>query len=62
MTPDTERTPLERAVEADAVAKIAFDKGDLCEAEKWALHAFHLRMQARNAAQQERKNDQLPKD
>jgi hypothetical protein len=53
MTPDTERAPLERAVEADAVAKIAFDKGDLCEAEKWALHAFHLRMQARNATQKE---------
>lgn len=62
MTPDTERTPLERAVEADAVAKIAFDKGDLCTAEKWALHAFHLHMEARNLAQMGIKNDQLPKD
>ena len=62
MTPDADRTPTERAVEADAVAKIAFDKGDLCDAEKWALHAFHLRMQARNLAHMEGKNDQLPKD
>jgi hypothetical protein len=51
MTPDTERTTLERAVEADTVAKIEFDKGDLCSAEKWALHAFHLRMQARDTVQ-----------
>lgn len=51
MTPDIERTPLERAVEAEAVAKIEFDKGDLCSAEKWALHAFYLRMEARDNTQ-----------
>lgn len=62
MTPDTDRGPLARAVEADAVAKIEFDKGDLCSAERWALHAFHLRMHARNLAHMEGKNDQLPKD
>lgn len=51
MTPDPHPTLLDQALEFDAAAKIAFDKGDTPFAEKLALKAFHLRMQARSEVQ-----------
>ena len=51
MTPDPRPTLLYQAFEFDAAAKIAFDKGDTPFAEKLALKAFHLRMQARSEVQ-----------
>lgn len=51
MTPDPHPALLDQALEFDVAAKIAFDKGDAPFAEKLALKAFHLRMQARSEVQ-----------
>ena len=55
MTPDPNKTALERAEEMDVAARIAYDRQDYCFAEQLALHAHLLRMED----QEERKNANL---
>lgn len=45
MTPDPQKTLLERADEFDVSARIAFDKQDYAFAQELANHAHLLRMQ-----------------
>lgn len=58
MNPSPAKTPEELAEEFEVSEKIAHQHANHVFAQELALHAHHLRMQAK----QDEKNDQLSKD